>query len=606
LNPSNPKHLSRLISSIDWSLQNLAPFCRTRLEIIKQYTGHKYGERGGTSDRVPINLIRQAALIYQRHLVSSSPAVMISTRRDQLRPAAKAMETWVNHRLKEIEIDSVLRSWVLDALFCIGIVKVGVCKYVQDFAQGLRHDYKAPFADVISLDDWVMDMNAQRFDAVAYAGHRFRMPLRVALEEKSFKNKDALKATPKRAYGPRGEERAENLSLGSSAGFEEDEAEDMVELWEIWLPRDNLMVTLPADEGSNIRNEVIRVVQYMGPEMGPFHLLNLGEVPDNIMPSSPLLDLMDLHDATNRIWRKVVNQALRQKFNLLVPGTNTDDGTRLTAAADGHAVRVDGAGQAQEVSSGGFAPAILTFAMECRNRFSQQAGNLDSLGGLGPQTETVGQEQIIKESSAKQMQDMQSRTLAGTKGIIESLIWHWWTDSDAVYETELPLPYGGKTPPVNIIPGGRPDLEAAYDGNTLAREGDWLELNFDIDPYSLQHATPSQRASVLQGMLTQLLMPAGQMLQQQNITVNWEQVIRKLAHYQNLPDIEEILMFSAPASDSEPLDEAPRMPASTSRTYTRINRPGGTTQGRDAAMMQTLLGAGVQDAGMAALKNGVG
>ena len=49
----------------------------------------------------------------------------------------------------------------------------------------------------------------------------------------------------------------------------------------------------------------VRIVEWEGPENGPFHTLSLTcEVPDNIMPVSPAMNLKPLSDLVNGLLRK--------------------------------------------------------------------------------------------------------------------------------------------------------------------------------------------------------------------------------------------------------------------------------------------------------------
>ena len=79
----------------------------------------------------------------------------------------------------------------------------------------------------------------------------------------------------------------------------------------------------------------------------------------------------------------------------------------------------------------------------------------------------------------------------------------------------------------------------------------------------------------------------------------------------NLPDLPGFIRFQDMAEESSrPISGNPRpeyistkSPVSH-RTYERVNRPGATRHGRDAALMQTLLGGKAQGAEMAALSMG--
>lgn len=582
MNPQNPQHIRRLVEAARWSRRQLEFFRQQRRHAIKQYCGAHYSENGAP-DKVPVNLLKQAMQVFQRSLVAQAPRAMVSTTRPHLKPIAFAMETWTNHRMKEIKLVNVLRNVVLDALFSIGIVKTGVCYYRDDSMFSILHDRNEPFIDCVSLDDWVHDMNSKRLDQCGFMGHRFRAPLELVMQEPAYDKavRETLTATEKTSFNEEGDERVESLSRNDQGMGEDDEYEDMVELWEIYLPRENRIVVLSSDDmGGGPDVKVLRVDEYVGPESGPYHILSFSEVPDNIMPSSPAMDLIDLHESINHLACKIMRQGEGQKFLLAVQGGATEEGEKFSRATDGTVVVTNNPAGVQEVSFGGYDQKNFGLMMQLRDWYSRQAGNLESLAGLSPQSETLGQDQLIQAGSAKQVQDMQARVAGFSEEVMQALAWYWWTDPVRTYEVELQLPNGGPKVPASIPP--------EY------REGNWLELNFKIDPYSLQSESPSTRLQGLMNLLTQLMLPAAPMMQQQGLTINFEAVFRKLANYMNVPDLDEILVPAEPQPQPEQqeLNEPPRMPQSTNRTYTRVNRPGATDQGKDAAMIQMAMGGG--------------
>jgi len=99
-------------------------------------------------------------------------------------------------------------------------------------------------------------------------------------------------------------------------------------------------------------------------------------------------------------------------------------------------------------------------------------------------------------------------------------------------------------------------------------------------------------------------------MQEQGLTVDVKRFTQLVADYDNIPELEQVIVsmdpnmreeLPGPAGNPTPSGK----PANTNRTYTRVNKPGATRQGKDAALVQTLMGAGVQDAEGAAMTRGV-
>ena len=54
---------------------------------------------------------------------------------------------------------------------------------------------------------------------------------------------------------------------------------------------------------------------------------------------------------------------------------------------------------------GGIDDKNLAFLLQVKTLFNYYGGNIDSLGGLGPQTGTVGQDKLIAESASRRLAD---------------------------------------------------------------------------------------------------------------------------------------------------------------------------------------------------------
>ena len=101
----------------------MQPFRERRLHSIRQYLGAHYGQGG---ERMPINMAELAIGIFRRELAARNPGVIVRSRSRELQPVARNMELAVNHVLREMDFSSTLQEVVFDAIFSVGVVKVGV------------------------------------------------------------------------------------------------------------------------------------------------------------------------------------------------------------------------------------------------------------------------------------------------------------------------------------------------------------------------------------------------------------------------------------------------------------------------------------------------
>ena len=113
--------------------------------------------------------------------------------------------------------------------------------------------------------------------------------------------------------------------------------------------------------------------------------------------------------------------------------------------------------------------------MQGKDLFSYITGNMDSLGGLAPSTQTIGQDKMLAKSASERLADMQERVVKATTGVIRDLAWYLWHD-DSV---ELPL-----TKPITQ------KIQRDFTWDKFSRDGELFDYNIDITPYSLQSKSP--------------------------------------------------------------------------------------------------------------------
>lgn len=584
----NETRLSKLRQAIGYSRRQLQPFRQQRYEVIRQYVGYHYSD-DGASDRVPVNLLELAINIYTQQMAARVPQVLVNTSFRQLRPMAANFELAINQLLKEIRFGETIRLAVIDALFSLGIIKTGLERRASVEIAGYLHDVGQPFADIISLDNWVHDTTATRLEQCQFMGDRYRLPLELVKESKAFKNTDNLQATVKTAYNEDGDSKAESISHGSQV--DPDEYKEHVELWDIWLPYENLLITIPAEGES----KPLRVIDWDGPETGPYHLLSFSPVPGNIMPLAPSALWMDLHDLANRMFRKLGRQAERQKTVLGVQSGAEDDGSRIIKANDGEALRMDNPDRAREYRFGGIDQPSLAFLLQVKDLFVYLGGNLDSLGGLSPMADTLGQDQLLAQNASKRVADMQDRVISFTKDVINSLGFYLWTDP------LINLPLTKRVP-------GMEELSVATTFDAESREGDFLNYNIEIEPYSMQHQSPQMKLQALVQVFQQFIAPFAPMMAEQGIGINFEALLNTIGKYANVNELNEILEFTQPSGmyDKPMVGQPPQKMGTTRHISERVNRPGATRSGKDAALMQTLLGGNPQAAEMAAIRRPTG
>ena len=125
------------------------------------------------------------------------------------------------------------------------------------------------------------------------------------------------------------------------------------------------------------------------------------------------------------------------------------------------------------------------------------------------------------------------------------------------------------------------------------REGTWLKINFQIDPYSLQSETPQSKLQAIMELMQNILMPAGPMMAQQKLGLNFAGLIQLFSRYRNITDMPDILIAQEPLGAMDELQDIPQMPSMqpATRTVNRVSRSEATGPGQDMAMQMAMMGA---------------
>ena len=577
----------RLQNAFQFSRDKLTPFRQRRLHTVRSYAGGNYGD--GTNDRAhPVNLLGMAIDIYRRNLAARRPKVDVVPIRKEMAGTAKKAEMMLNAILEEMNFEASLSAAVMDGLFSVGILKVGLTSSKGSKSRSIIHDAGLPFADAIDLDDFVIDMRARTMETVQFIGNRFIVNRDMAISSGlyEFHGKEPAESIDS-PYNEYGDQKIETLSRSTSLVYDNGRMSPVIEMWEIYMPFEGRVVTFQCDQqGVPNFSDPIREVDWEGPEIGPFHLLSLGDIPGQIMPLSPANNLVDLSEAMNRTMRKLVRQNDRAKTVGIVASGAEEDGERIIAANDGDMIRSDRPEATREIKFGGADPGTLAFALQLRDMFNYTGGNLDTIGGLSSVADTLGQEELIKASSSQKVQDMQARVTEFTRKVVKSIgLWAWY-DPARTYVLTEDLGNTGITVEIELKAKDR-------------KESEFFDLNFLIQPGSLQETIASERATTLNTFMTQTLIPMAPMMQEQGLQID---ISAYIGHMADLTGVKEITDLISPvgvapdvenamgrANTSPPGQGAPPV---TRREYVRRNVPtGGTRESRDSQMSQMLMGS---------------
>lgn len=562
-----------LHKSIEASFRGLEPFRNLNRRLVREYAGPAYGEC--ETKRKYLNMTSQLVDAYMMLLAANRPQADISSRYESLRGYAKHFETGVNNLVAEIGLEFTIRRWVLDAFFCVGVIKTHMKDAGEiQFEKNLWMDPGTPFASNVSLDNFVYDAGAKSWGELRWAGDMYRVPLediKKGVEIGMYDPDVAKDIVPTSKYRV-DKDRLESYSQGNEVDL--DEFQPMVDLADIWVQRDKKIYTFVVSDRTKfcIKNQMpLATMEWNDPESGPYHILGFNEVPENIMPVGPAVHMDELDRLINNLLRKQARQAMRQKDATIYSGQGAETAKRWKNAPDGGMFQGDPQGMAT-ISEGGANPQNMMFLANIIDIYKNACGGLDTLRGTGPAAGTVGQEQLIQDANNRAIAQMQYRVMDATRRLLKSLAFMLWNDEFKEISGRLELPGTGYAADATWRPGDR--------------EGNFLDYNFDVNVFSMTYRPPAQVAQELMQYAMNVIVPLQPTLQQQGGMFDVAAFNEMMAELTGRDEYKRMVTFSSPPeSDSEGPTTSVK-PPNTNRTYTRRSVSTGTPAGAAQSMMQ--------------------
>jgi len=586
-NPKLSSDIEQLSKAVGYSRKCLKIFRDNRLDILRQLVGNHYSSNGA-DDKVPINLLELAINIYMQRLAAHSPQAEVTTDYAELKEIATRTEISGNQLLEDMKLGETLQSAVMAGIICQGVVKTGG-KLVDVEMGGETLQNIKGFAAYVSLDDWVQDMTASDDEGSQYEGNFYYVTLDEA--EKMFPEYKDFEEVDKQTEDQK--DKAHDISE-TEAGGQREEFRPRVRLIDVYLIKHKIVLRCSTnDDDEDPIRDVLGTIDWSKRKRGPYHKLAFMKIDNNAIPVAPAMHWRDLHDLSNRLFRKLGRQADRQKTMTGVQAGADADGRRVVDADDGDVIRLDNAQGIAEFTTGGIRPESLGFLIMVRDLFGYMAGNLDVLGGLGPQSETLGQDRLLSASASMRIQKMQKATITFAREIIEDVFMYMWED---------PL----YNPTVTKKVKGFDDVSVKVPFGPEERQEEFIRLNIDIEPYSMQHTTPEAKMQGLRTIFVEFVAPFLPMMQAQGVAIDMEMLFRKIGKLSNIPELNDIIVYSNPIHEPQPQQPGAGKPAQTKRTYERVNRPGATDSGKSQIMQQALFGGKPQNSEIGAMMRPTG
>jgi hypothetical protein len=487
-------------------------FRQARLGFIKQYVGSYYDVAAGAVGTQAINLIFNAIRVLVPTMVMNFPKHTIATPYLAARQYADLLSLALDQQDIKLKIRDVYRQIIVDAIFTLGIMKTGLAQsddilvFDDDMGQQTL-DNGTVYTDRVSFENFVVDPNAKEylFKDASFMGDMLTVPRQMLLESGLYNN-ELVERLP-RAGDRTKEGRASELSMKQIDEEENADLEDEVEVYELWVPSANAIVTVPAAK-EVVMDDYLRITDYYGVKEGPYTFLCLTPpVPDNPLPVPMVGIWYDLHILANRMAKKIVEQAERQKDLVVYQPSAADDASSMRDAGDGEAVKVDDVQAVRTVSFGGQQSSNENHLQSLENWFNMMAGNPAQVGGQNIEAKSATAANILQQNSGIGLEDMKDMMYIAAAEESRKRAWYLHTDP----LMQIPLTKRQPTMQQQMIqtPQGPTWLNAPIMQEVQviltpeARAGDFLDYTFTIEPESMGRRDSKTRLAQAQAFCQQ-------------------------------------------------------------------------------------------------------
>ena len=506
---------------------------RTRYKLLSAYCGRLYK---GTAIRgmpeaapsAPVNLMHQAATTLVPNLISRDPRARITATFLPYRNYAAVAELALDHLIEEIKLKDTMRRVITDSIFFAGFTKTSIAAsgYTLQI-DGVQNEIGQPYCDRVDPNDMMLDPVVRDWEEQRVIGDRTRVDLNSDLLDSGLYDADTLIKLADSRYtsGAAGGGTEASLISGTQSTIEGDSILPQLDLVELYLPREQIIVTLPWTADGGVLPMVLRQVDHEGPEDGPYRMLGYAFVPDNILPVAPASIWYELHLMTNKIAQKAAEQADRQKNVLAFEGSAVADAQAIVDADDGQTVRVDNIDAIKEVDFGGVTKDNYIYIEWAKQQFAEMAMNIDLLSGVATNEPTATQAEMIQSNTTVRLADMQNIVYDHTADVMKALFFYLHTDP----LIELPLVKREKGVDQQVV--YTPEM----------REGDWLDYNIKVRPYSMARQDPNTKTRRLMEFCANIMPAFAQTAQMLGGAFNLEAALNIIGREMGIEELDEII-----------------------------------------------------------------
>lgn len=468
------------------------------------------------------NLIQLGAQSHSLQLAYGMPQFKFVAMAPELDEVAGRLQASINRYMHLLDAIHLTRALALDCYFgwSIATVDVGLLPPAVQAATGMTI---GPVVRRVSQDDFFFDGHSTELTDMGWMAHTYLVPLAMAQTYPKFNPAVAADLT-EWSYSNQDSRTRSQVGVNSSQS-----AEAMTRLVSVYFPRHNCRAIWPASDTqfNGVRGEPLMVESWEGHYSGPYEVLSMLDIPDNLLPIPISASVKRLHIIFNNLADITSSQAESAKFNPIFEVGSERDAKRLQNAKDREMVpvsRIDKIGQWQLPGPDASQTQYMGAALQLFNQFS---GNINDVLGTDATAPTATQSQLIRQATSVRAADRRQRFQRMLANIATKL-GHFFLNSPDLF-----------IPARELMPNTRFTVDMSWlPESHLARPKNIDEFQISVVPYSSEYRDPAVRLAQL-NEATQQIFQAMQ-LATQGVPLDLEAFIELQADYRDLPEVRKI------------------------------------------------------------------
>jgi hypothetical protein len=523
----------KLFHSVTASDKRLAPFQKRTKQYLTAFAGPYYNTAGKVATEQPLNSVYSFVRAIKPALKMLEINALGSSTIPSMRRAAELVGLATTRELAAMHAAQTYTEVLFASFFGPALTKIGIARGpmagTPDF-RDWRQDPGRVFWRPISFDDWILDPRCRRREEAQMEGDKYIICKEDA-EAHGYK-KDVLEKLDTLLMKRMAEGTTRGMS--SPGGTDDDPLYVEYRFADIWLSRENVVVTIAIDEGADSFG-FLDEVEGDGPEGGPYDMLTIGELPpDNPLPVTPVEQIMDLHEAQNVLARKAKEQGESEKTIWAYGVQSEADAKRASGAPTHTMVPMMDPKSIQELNFPGASRELLDTIAIFQQWSNRNGPNVDLVGGQKADSGTLGQDQMLFAQSGEVIDDMKAAAQTFLEGCVRRVAWYVWGREESM---PVMLKMAGEEFPLTWGPEERP----------IETLGDFLDLAFKVSVYQMGLDSPKQQYARTNDLIANVVVPLMPQAMAQGVYVDMAKLIASQAKKANIDDTEEWLTVGVPA-----------------------------------------------------------